>query len=115
MHLAAQEDKVNVARILVQAGADVTPRTTAEYTPLHTAAHFGQINMAKYLISLMKREEINNKTQLGFTPLHLAAQQGHLQLINLLLENSADPNIKNNVRAIINQILSGLIDLISHI
>lgn len=101
MHLAAQEDKVNVARILVQSGADITPTTTAEYTPLHTSAHFGQINMAKYLISLMKQGEINKRTQLGFTPLHLAAQQGHLQLVNILLDNSADPNIKNNVKILL--------------
>ena len=47
MHLAAQEDKVPVAEVLVKYGAEIDPQTKAGYTPLHTACHFGQINMIR--------------------------------------------------------------------
>lgn len=50
MHLAAQEDKVNVAEVLVKYGTDIDPQTKAGYTPLHTACHFGQMNMVRFLL-----------------------------------------------------------------
>lgn len=45
MHLAAQEDKVNVAEVLVESGCEIDSKTKAGYTPLHTACHFGQVQM----------------------------------------------------------------------
>jgi ankyrin len=48
--LAAQEDKVNVAEVLVKYGTDIDPQTKAGYTPLHTACHFGQMNMVRFLL-----------------------------------------------------------------
>lgn len=50
MHLAAQEDKVPVAEVLVKYGSEIDPQTKAGYTPLHTACHFGQINMIRFLL-----------------------------------------------------------------
>lgn len=50
MHLCAQEDHVNVAEILCKYNAAIDPPTKAGYTPLHTASHFGQINMVKFLL-----------------------------------------------------------------
>lgn len=50
MHLSAQEDKVNVAEVLVKYGTAVDPQTKAGYTPLHTACHFGQMNMVRFLL-----------------------------------------------------------------
>ena len=47
LHLAAQEDQVPVAEILVKYDASIDPQTKAGYTPLHTACHFGQINMIR--------------------------------------------------------------------
>ena len=50
LHLAAQEDKVNVAEVLVKYSTEIDPQTKAGYTPLHTACHFGQINMVRFLL-----------------------------------------------------------------
>ena len=50
LHLAAQEDKVPVAEVLVKYEAQIDPHTKAGYTPLHTACHFGQINMIRFLL-----------------------------------------------------------------
>lgn len=97
LHLAAQEDHVSVAQILKSAGAKVSPLTRAGYSPLHTACHFGQINMVRYLLDLPDAPDINQRTQMGFTPLHLAAQQCHSQVVRLLLEMGADSNVRNQV------------------
>lgn len=50
MHLCAQEDNVHVAEILCKYGAVIDPITKAGYTPLHTASHFGQVAMVKFLL-----------------------------------------------------------------
>ena len=38
---------VPVAEILVKYHSSIDPQTKAGYTPLHTACHFGQINMIR--------------------------------------------------------------------
>jgi len=50
MHLCAQEDNVTVAEVLCKYNAAIDPVTKAGYTPLHTASHFGQINMVRFLL-----------------------------------------------------------------
>lgn len=67
MHLAAQEDKVPVAEILVKHGSDIDPQTKAGYTPLHTACHFGQINMIRFLLEHDASVNATTKVILTFT------------------------------------------------
>lgn len=50
MHLCAQEDHVTVAEVLCKYEAMTDPVTKAGYTPLHTASHFGQMNMVRFLL-----------------------------------------------------------------
>jgi ankyrin repeat protein len=38
---------------------------------------------------------VNARQQHGWTPLHAAAQNGNLEIIEILLQNGADPSIKN--------------------
>ena len=59
------------------------------------AAHFGQINMVKFLLANGVRVNVQN--ELGYSPLHQAAQQGHSQIVNLLLDANASPNTTANV------------------
>ena len=79
----------------VDSGADCDAETKAGYTPLHVAAHFGQINMVKFLLANGVRVNVQN--ELGYSPLHQAAQQGHSQIVNLLLDANASPNTTANV------------------
>lgn len=117
LHLCAQEDKVDVAKILLKNDAQIDPTTKAGFTPLHVgkllstkmdalrffhrniyfflAAHFGQINMVRYLLE--NDAAVEKSTNIGYTPLHQAAQQGHTLIINLLLKHKADPNAVTNV------------------
>uniref|UniRef100_A0A8B9MX60 Ankyrin 2 n=1 Tax=Accipiter nisus TaxID=211598 RepID=A0A8B9MX60_9AVES len=90
LHLAAQEDKVNVAEILTKHGANQDAQTKLGYTPLIVACHYGNIKMVNFL--LKQGANVNAKTKNGYTPLHQAAQQGHTHIINVLLQHGAKPN-----------------------
>uniref|UniRef100_A0A4W6CAM5 Ankyrin 3 n=1 Tax=Lates calcarifer TaxID=8187 RepID=A0A4W6CAM5_LATCA len=61
LHLAAQEDKVNVAEVLVNQGAIVDPETKLGYTPLHVACHYGNVKMVNFL--LKNQAKVNAKTK----------------------------------------------------
>lgn len=65
------------------------------FTPLHVAAHFGQIQMVRFLLE--NDAKVESVTKDLYTPLHQAAQQGHTLIINLLLKHKADPNAVTNV------------------
>lgn len=96
MHLCAQEDKPNVASILVKNGAQVDATTKAGYTPLHVASHFGQVNTVRFL--LQEGADVSKATAIGYTPLHQAAQQGHATIVQLLLNHGASANTQTTVR-----------------
>ena len=44
----------------------------------------------------LTRDDLNKKDQGGNTPLHFAAAYGRLEIVKFLLENEADPSLKNN-------------------
>ena len=48
--------------------------------------------------SVINLKEVNKKNSSGNTPLHLASQFDHMDIIGLLLDNGADPTIKNNAQ-----------------
>ena len=91
LHLCAQEDRVNVASVLLRARCQVDAQTKAGYTPLHVASHFGNQNMIRFLLA--HGANVNAVTTAGYTPLHQAAQQGNQQIVNQLLEQKASPNM----------------------
>ena len=94
LHLCSQEDRVNVAGVLVKGRAHTDAQTRAGYSPLHVAAHFGHVNMVRFLLN--HGADVNAVNSHGYTPLHQAAQQGHTLIVNLLLEHRASPNVVTN-------------------
>jgi len=94
LHLAAQNDHVPSANVLVSSGAaEIDSQTQSGYSPLHVASHFGQAGMVRYL--LQNGANVHLVTEAGNTPLHHAAQQGQTLIITLLLEKKADPDAVN--------------------
>lgn len=120
LHLCAQEDKVNVATVLVDNNANINATTKVRklnlfyfiyiciyknlntlifqtgFTPLHVASHYGQLNMVRFLLD--KGAAVDVQTSSGYTALHQAAQQGHTVVITLLLQSKASPNLQNMVK-----------------
>ncbi len=58
------------------------------------AASCGKAGVAKYLIS--KGAEIDALTSKRDTPLNRAIFWGHIEMVKILLENGADPTIRND-------------------
>jgi ankyrin repeat protein/uncharacterized protein YecT (DUF1311 family) len=63
-------------------------------TPLHVAAHAGNLAACEILIS--KDVDIDAVDANGATPLHWAAARGDLAVVNFLLEHHASVNARNN-------------------
>jgi len=74
-------------------------------TLLHEAAIFGHEPMLEGIIKKLAKPKhsehlraINKKNHIGNTALHLAVQFDHPNIANLLLDNGADPTIRNNAQ-----------------
>ncbi|KAI8432303.1 hypothetical protein MSG28_004723 [Choristoneura fumiferana] len=93
LHDAALGGQYDSVVTLLHAGADAGTRNEAECTPLHTACLKGGFNITQALLPFI--DNINQTTVEGDTALILAIQADSVEIVNYLLENGADPNIKN--------------------
>ena len=73
LHLAAYGDNMELAKLLIDSGADLEAKNENGETPLHLAAWGDNIEIAKFLID--SGADVNAKTNYGFTPLHRAYSQ----------------------------------------
>ncbi|XP_072191135.1 ankyrin-2 isoform X9 [Excalfactoria chinensis] len=95
LHIAARKDDTKSAALLLQNdhNADVQSKmmvnrtTESGFTPLHIAAHYGNVNVATLLLN--RGAAVDFTARDGLTPLHCAARSGHDQVVELLLERGA--------------------------
>lgn len=57
-------------------------------TPLHKAAFYGRLEIAKVLIA--NKADVNAKSKYGYTPLQSAASKGHSEAAELLRAHGAE-------------------------
>jgi uncharacterized protein (TIGR03067 family) len=72
------------------------PTTGDDFTPLQTAARWGQWQVVGYLLTL--GADVNAAAGLGYTPLHLAAEGGHLNVVKRLVQAGAKLDAKTTAR-----------------
>jgi ankyrin repeat protein len=97
LHWAARQGDLELAQMLMYAGANVKASTRlGAYTPIVLASQNG--NAA--LIDLLIKAGADPKaaTTNGTTPLMLAASSGKADAVKVLLDAGADPNAKENAR-----------------
>lgn len=75
-------------RLLIEKGADVNVKDVSGLTPLHMAQNSG---IAGFLIA--SGADVNARDEVGSTPLHIADT---IDMVRLLIEKGADINAKNN-------------------
>ena len=86
--LALINKQRDAAQVLIKRGADVNAHAADYITPLHFAAHQGDIDMVKMLVSYggnLDTVIVNN----GYTPLHWAVIQGHANVVEFLVQSGA--------------------------
>lgn len=94
LHWAAYREDLEMAQLLIKAGADAKARTRlGEMTPLFMAAKTGNVAMVDLL--LKAGAPAKSATTLGTTPLMLAASSGSAAVVRTLLAAGADPNAKD--------------------
>ena len=88
---AAYLGHIEIARLLLDRGADVNYNDDTGYTALKLAAEEGHLEMVRLLLDAGADMTICGGLDAG-NPLHKAAQCGHVAVVRLLLERGADPN-----------------------
>ncbi|XP_078788052.1 ankyrin-3 isoform X29 [Oryzias latipes] len=95
LHIAARKDDTKAAALLLQNdhNADVESKmmvnrtTESGFTPLHIAAHYGNINVATLLLN--RAAAVDFMARNDITPLHVAAKRGNSNMVKLLLDRGA--------------------------
>jgi ankyrin repeat protein len=87
---AVSERHADVARALIEAGADVRARAVSGFTPLLFAARAGDLDSARMLLDA--GADANEASSDGTSALIVAAVRGHATLAMFLLDRGADPN-----------------------
>jgi ankyrin repeat protein len=89
--LAVDLGNDEIAKAMLNKGADPKIRADYDDTALHSAALRGRSDVVPLLIE--KGADVNAKeTKNGNTPLSLAASKGFTPIVKILLEHGADPN-----------------------
>ena len=82
LHMVASSGKIELAKLLIAAGADVNARSKEDLTPLHLAAVNGIEEVCELLIS--EGADLKAVTDNGHTALSLATAQGNREVVILL-------------------------------
>jgi ankyrin repeat protein len=88
--LAANANDLALANLLIEAGASVN---RPKWTPLHYAASKGHTAMMRLLIE--NDAYVDAESPNGTTPLMMAAYYSSPNAVKLMLEEGADPLLKN--------------------
>jgi len=107
--MAARENDIESARLLLAAGADVNQTSNASWTPLLMATNNRNYQLGKLLVE--HGADVNKANTTAFAPLYLATDNrnieggdypvpkpdmDHLEFIKILLDHGANPNARVN-------------------
>ena len=96
---ATQDGTIEVARLLIEKGADINARDKGGSSVLAQAASSNNVEVASLLIA--RKAEVNTVDEGGYTPLTIAALNGDRSaaMVRLLLEHGAKVNVKSGETA----------------
>ena len=94
LHRAACQGNDEAGRCLINHGANIDAGSDAEWTPLHCAANYKQVEFIRMLLESGARTDVKTSFH-GKTPLHEAVEVNCIEAVRLLLEHGADTNSHN--------------------
>ncbi|OQV20269.1 Transient receptor potential cation channel subfamily A member 1 [Hypsibius exemplaris] len=95
LHVAASQNELECAKLLLQHRADITRRCGSGGLPIHYAARFGSLDVLRFFLQTPKLrvdEMLRSVDDEEATPLHLAVNRGDCDTAELLLEAGAPIN-----------------------
>ncbi|TNM86767.1 hypothetical protein fugu_006997 [Takifugu bimaculatus] len=79
---------VQMVKLLLNKGANLSAMDKKERQPIHCAAYLGHADVVKLLVSRSADKSCKDKQ--GYTPLHAAAASGHIEIVKYLLRMGAE-------------------------
>jgi len=92
LHLTSSRGHVDVARMLVERGADVSVQAEYGRTALHLALFGGHVDVARMLVE--RGADVSVQAEDGWTALHWASYKGHVDVARMLVERGADVSVQ---------------------
>jgi len=89
LNAAVAANRLEIARRLLQAGADANAHQHGGITPLHEAAAAGNVEMVRLLLAY--RADASAISEDNRTPLGMALEKGHQQVVEILQPKLATP------------------------
>ena len=96
LHSAAMGGNASVVECLTKAGLSIDVQDEQGETPLFTAIRYEQNQLLSTLSADFDIENINVRNVNGESPFFVAVQAGNIEAMNILIENKADVNMKDN-------------------
>lgn len=96
LHIAAQSDNVDICKLLVENGGDITLQAEDKMTPFGVSVAKGAQSVAEYFISIVQEKQLNlqnlihNTDSEGSSLLHLAVDSGIVPIVELCLKLGCD-------------------------
>jgi len=95
LHFAAQANRLNIARLLLEKGSSPNAANVNGATPIHYAAFFGFLDMVDLLVS--NGGKLDAADKMGNTPLSRAVERGHMELAGYLLGKGVSLNPQSDL------------------
>ncbi|CDQ78336.1 unnamed protein product [Oncorhynchus mykiss] len=92
LHVCCRKTDLEMAKVLIENGANVDIQNEEGQTPLHIAAWEGDVLMLKLFYQSKANPNVTDK--MDRSPLHIAAERGHTNVVEVLTEK-----FKSNVLA----------------
>src|SRR6266851_812859 len=92
MGAASRVGHSEVARVLLERGADTETRDDNNWSPLERASGYGHVEVVQVLLE--HGADVNARDVNNDTPLYWASNDGQAAAARVLLEHNADPNAK---------------------
>nr|QQY02505.1 transient receptor potential cation channel 3 [Cryptocotyle lingua] len=94
LHVAAKNGHLDIVKLLLENGANVSSKNEKERTAFHNAAKYGRLNIARHLLEHAP-SLVSERDEDGSSAIHLAAASGHVDLLELLLDAGAAVDCRN--------------------